>query len=258
MSAAEENEMRLKGKRAIVTAGASGMGRAGVELFAREGAQVVAIDINPAVMDVAGALGGSAHGVVADMGDAGKAKQGLERAVSLLGGVDILWNHFGVPGSASVEDITQEEFDFSLRLNILSGLVGSGTVIPHMKNGGSIIFTASVSGLVGSPLSPLYSAAKSGVVGMAKSLALRYAAQGIRVNVICPGPVDTPMLVRFASRTGDAAEAEQNKAKLLTAIPLGRLGQAHDVAHAALWLASDDSAFVTGVALPVDGGYTAR
>lgn len=250
--------MRLKGKKAIVTAAASGMGRAGVELFAREGAEVVAIDVNPAVQDLAGSIGPSVRALVADLSRTDVLRQSIGRAVDMLGGVDILWSHLGVPGSDLVEGLTDEQFDFAMHMNVLTGLASVGEVVPAMRSGGSIIFTASVSGLVGSPLSPLYSAAKSGVVGMARSLALRFAAQNIRVNVICPGPVDTPMLAQFASRTGNADEVAANKQRLLSAIPLGRLGQAGDIANAALWLASDDSAFVTGVALPVDGGYTAR
>jgi len=250
--------MRLKGKRAIVTAAASGMGRAGVELFAREGAQVVAIDVNPAVEQVAGDAGPSVRAIVADLSGIDGVRDSVGRAVEMLGGVDVLWSHLGVPGSDLVEGLTEEQFDFAMHMNILTGLAATGVVVPAMGEGGSIIFTASVSGLVGSPLSPLYSAAKSGVVGMTRSLALRYAPKGIRVNVVCPGPVDTPMLAQFASRTGDAAEVEANKQKLLAAIPLGRLGQAQDIARAALWLASDESSFVTGVPLPVDGGYTAR
>ena len=186
-------------------------------------------------------------------------KDSIRNAIELLGGsVDILWSHLGVPGSDQIEDLSEEQFNFAMQMNILSAIASSGVAIPKMQNGGSIIFTASVSGLVGSPLSPLYSAAKSGVVGLAKSLALRYAPQNIRVNAICPGPVDTPMLIQFASRTGNLEEAAANKQKLLLAIPLGRLGQPEDIASAALWLGSDDSGFVTGIALPVDGGYTAR
>lgn len=250
--------MRLSGKRIVVTAGASGMGRAGCELFAREGAKVVAIDVNPAVKDVAAAIGDSASAVVADLSQSEAVKAAIAEAAGRLGGLDVLWNHVGVPGAGEIEELTDEQFDFSLRLNLASGIFATGVAVQHMTQGGSIIFTASVSGLVGSPFSPLYSAAKTGVVGLGRSLALRYAPKNIRVNVVCPGPTDTPMLPQFVSRTGNAEEAAANREKLLSAIPLGRLAVAEDIARAALWLASDDSAFVTGVALPVDGGYTAR
>ena len=128
----------------------------------------------------------------------------------------------------------------------------------RLRGGGSILFTASVSGLVGSMMSPIYSAAKWGVVGLTKSLALALAADRIRVNVVCPGLADTPMKVGFTGRSGDPAEAAANEAKLMANVPMGRLVQAGEVADAALWLVSDEASFVTGVALPVDGGFTAR
>lgn len=250
--------MRLNGKRVIVTAAASGMGRAGCEIFAREGARVVAVDVNPAVEEVAAGLGGKVSAVVADLSSTGAVRDALGKAAASLGGLDVLWSHVGAAGSGDVENLTDEDFDFAVRLNLASAMFSAGAVIPHMTSGGSIIFTSSVSGLVGSPFSPLYSAVKTGVVGLARSLALRYAAKGIRVNAICPGPIDTPMLPQFVGRSGDAKEAAANRERLLAAIPLGRLGVAQDIANAALWLASDDASFVTGVALPVDGGYTAR
>ena len=128
----------------------------------------------------------------------------------------------------------------------------------RLRGGGSILFTASVSGLVGSMMSPIYSAAKWGVVGLTKSLALALAADRIRVNVVCPGLADTPMKLGFTGRSGDPAEAAANEAKLMANVPMGRLVQAGEVADAALWLVSDEASFVTGVALPVDGGFTAR
>lgn len=253
--------MRLKGKRVVITAAASGMGKAGCEIFAREGATVVAIDVNPAVIQIAADLGPSVSAIVADLSDTAASRSSMEEAAEKLGGLDVVWNHLGAPGAANVESLTDEEFEFSMRLNLGSNLFATGVVVKHMLKGtgGSIIFTASVSGLVGSPLSPLYSAAKSAVVGLTRSLALRYAAQNIRVNAVCPGPIDTPMLPQFTGRTGvSSEEAAANQQRLLSAIPMGRLGIASDVAKAALFLASDDASFVTGVALPVDGGYTAR
>ncbi len=250
--------MRLKGKRVVVTAAASGMGRAGCEIFAREGATVVAVDVNPSVTDIAASLGSGASAVVADLSTTEGVRASITEAVGRLGGIDVLWSHVGAAGSGEIEKLTDEEFDFAVRLNLSSAIFSAGAAVPHMAGGGSIIFTSSVSGLVGSPFSPLYSAVKTGVVGLARSLALRYAAKGIRVNAICPGPIDTPMLPQFVGRSGDPAEAAANKERLLAAIPLGRLGQPEDIARAALWLASDDASFVTGVALPVDGGYTAR
>ncbi|MCX7321157.1 MAG: SDR family oxidoreductase [Hyphomicrobiales bacterium] len=144
--------------------------------------------------------------------------------------------------------------------NVTSATLGAGEVIKYMRErgGGSVIFTSSVSGIVGSMMSPIYSAAKFAVVGLTKSLAQAFAGDQVRVNVICPGLADTPMKLGFTGRSGVAAEAAANETKLLTAVPMGRLCKAEDVAYAALWLASDESSFVTGVALPVDGGFTAR
>jgi NAD(P)-dependent dehydrogenase (short-subunit alcohol dehydrogenase family) len=251
-------KMRLEGKKIIVSAAASGMGRAGCTMFAREGATVVAIDVNPQVVEVAKSIDGSVSALVADLSSVARCREVMAEAVGMLGGVDGLWNHVGLPGSGDVENLSEEDFALCMRLNIETNLAASGVVIPRMTGGGSIIFTSSVSGLVGSPFSPLYSTAKTGVVGLAKSLALRYAPQKIRVNAICPGPVDTPMLPQFVGRGVSAEQAAINRERLLTTIPIGRFGVAEDIAGAALWLMSDEASFVTGVALPVDGGYTAR
>ena len=181
-------------------------------------------------------------------------------AAERLGGIDVLWAHAGIPGPASVENLDLGEYELAIGLNLTSAVIAAGEVAKHMRaaGGGSLIFTASVSGLVGSMFSPVYSAAKFGVVGLTKSLAQRFAPDRIRVNVICPGPIDTPMLPGFVARSDDKAQAAENERKLLAAIPLGRVGRPSEIAHAGLWLASDDSSYVTGVALPVDGGYLAR
>lgn len=256
--------MRLKGKCAIITAAASGMGRAGVELFSNQGARVVAVDINAeALADLAHAMkarGVALETVQADLSDAAQARRAIEEATRRLGGVDALWAHAGSPGPGDVEQLDLPAYERALSLNVTSALVCAGAAIPSMRTrgGGSILFTASVSGLVGSMFSPIYSAAKFAVVGLAKSLALKYGKEGIRVNVVCPGLADTPMKSAFTSRAGDPEEARQNEARLIATVPMGRLCRAEEVAQAALWLASDEASFVTGVALPIDGGYTAR
>ncbi|HEX5651255.1 MAG TPA: SDR family NAD(P)-dependent oxidoreductase [Steroidobacteraceae bacterium] len=256
--------MRLAGKLAVITAAASGMGRAGVELFLREGARVAAIDIDAsALAQLAAAIkrqGMSIETVQADLARPEEVRRSINEAASKLGGIDVLWAHAGTPGPGGVENLDLGEYEKAIALNVTSAVLGAGEVIAHMRTrgGGSVIFTASVSGLVGSMFSPVYSASKFAIVGLTKSLAIRFAADRVRVNVVCPGLADTPMRIGFTGRSGDAAEAEANQARLLAAVPMGRLCRPEEVAHAALWLASDDASFVSGVALPIDGGFTAR
>lgn len=255
--------MRLEGKLAVITAAASGMGREGVARFVREGARVAAIDINS---DALAALvrefgpGGEVVAVQADLSTEQGARDSIDQAAQALGGIDILWAHAGTPGPASVENLDMAQYQRAMALNVTSAVVAAGAVARHMRKrgGGSLIFTSSISGLVGSMFSPIYSSAKFAVVGLGKSLALGLAADRIRVNVLCPGLTETPMMNGFIARSGDPQEAAANASKFLTAIPLGRFGHAEDVAQAALWLASDESSYITGVALPIDGGYSAR
>lgn len=256
--------MRLANKLAVITAAASGIGRAGVELFAREGARIAAIDVNA---DALGALardleaaGHRIETVVADLSTAEGARDSINEAARKLGGVDILWAHAGIPGPGGIENLDLNAYQQAIALNIQSATLGAGEVIQHMRKrgGGSIVFTASVSGLVGSMFSPIYSSCKFAVVGLTKSLAQTFAPDGVRVNVVCPGLADTPMKTGFTGRSGDPAVAAANESKMLALIPMGRLCKPEEAAHAALWLASDDASFVTGVALPVDGGFTCK
>lgn len=256
--------MRLANKLAIITAAASGMGRAGVELFAREGARVCAIDVNTAALELLAAdmaaKGHRIETVTADLSRIEEIRSSIHAAAEKLGGVDILWAHAGIPGPGGIENIDVEAYQRAFTLNVTSAAFGAGEVIQHMRQrgAGSIIFTASISGMVGSMFSPIYSSQKFGVVGLTKSLAQTFAPDRVRVNVVCPGLTDTPMAMQFTSRKGDLAEAKANEAKLLANVPLGRLVKPEEVAHAALWLASDDASFVTGIELPVDGGFTCR
>lgn len=256
--------MRLKNKLVIITAAASGMGRAGCELFAREGATVFAVDIDEVRLnEVVGAVeaaGGKAFGMVANLLDPKTCLQVVAQAAERMGGLDIVWNHAGVPGQREVENLDLDGYAKSMDLNVRTSLLITGAAIPHLRKrgGGSVVFTSSSAGLVGASVSPVYSAAKFAVVGMAKSLALRYATEKMRFNVVCPGPIETPMFPQFFDPNASKEAAAEAQARTIAAIPMGRMGQADEVAQAALWFASDDSSFVTGVALPVDGGFTAR
>ncbi|WP_336812982.1 SDR family NAD(P)-dependent oxidoreductase [Bosea sp. MMO-172] len=256
--------MRLGGKLAIITAAASGMGRAGCKLFAENGATVAAIDIDrerlEQVVAEIKAAGGRAIALQADLSSPEACKDVMKAAIAELGGLDVLWAHAGIPGPAAVEDVDLAEYRRAIDLNITSALICAGEAAPAMRarNGGAIVFTASVSGLVGSPASPVYSAAKFGVVGLAKSLAQRFAPDGIRVNAVCPGLTETPMKAVFLGRSDDDEGRESLERRVMASIPLGRVARPEEIAHGALWLASDDASYVTGVALPVDGGYTSR
>ena len=256
--------MRLANKLAVITAAASGMGRAGVELFAREGARVAAVDVNAsALTKLAEEMSGKGYSIEtieADLSTPDGARGSVHEAARRLGGIDVMWAHAGIPGPAGIEGLDLEAYRKAMALNVDSAVLAAGEVIGPMRKrgGGSLIFTASVSGIVGSRFSPVYSAGKFAIVGLTKSLAQTFAPDKVRVNVVCPGLTDTPMAIGFTSRRGDPVEAAANEKMLLSSVPMGRICLPEEIAHAALWLASDDSSFVTGIELPVDGGFTCR
>jgi NAD(P)-dependent dehydrogenase (short-subunit alcohol dehydrogenase family) len=260
--------MRLAGKIGIVTAAGSGMGRAGALRFAREGAQVAVVDVDEAsvqrVVSEITTAGGVAHGIVADLTKDEESRRIVWDTVARFKGLDFVWNHVGHPGPAAVEGIDLTAFDLAVDLNLRTVLITTEAAIPEIRarGGGSLLFTASTSGLQGSAYSPVYSMCKFGVVGFVKSLALRLAPEKIRVNAVCPGPIDTPMLRVFVARPDQKSTLGVDPEDLVRrrahgAVPLGRVGQPDEIANAALFLLSDEASFVTGVALPVDGGVTA-
>ena len=260
--------MRLSGKIGIVTAAASGMGRAGAVRFAREGAQVAVVDVDAAgvagvVREIA-AAGGTAHGIVADLTKDDDSRRIVWETASRFKGLDFVWNHVGHPGPAAVEGIDLQVFQLAIDLNLRTVLVTTEAAIPEMRarGGGSLLFTASTSGLQGSAYSPVYSMCKFGVVGFVRSLAVRLAPEKIRVNALCPGPIDTPMLRVFVARPDQKSTVGMDPEELVRkrgggSVPMGRTGRPDVVANAALFLLSDEASFVTGAALPVDGGVTA-
>jgi NAD(P)-dependent dehydrogenase (short-subunit alcohol dehydrogenase family) len=256
--------MRLENKVALITASASGIGRAAAVLFAREGAAVAVADIDKGrlldTVDEIKEAGGRAHGIPCDLTKEADARRIVREAVAAFGGLDILWNNVGHPGPGRIEDVDMDDYDLAMTLNVRSVLVTTTEAIPAIRarGRGSILFTSSIAGIYGSPFSPVYSAAKFGVTGLTKSLAIRLAPDNIRVNCVCPAPIDTPMLDIFMGRPDVEANKHENLARMKQAIPLGRVGTPQEVAQAGLFLVSDDASYITGVSLPVDGGYTAR
>src|SRR5437660_1475147 len=241
--------MRLTGKIGIVTAAASGMRRAGALRFAREGAQVAVVDVDAAgvqrVVSEITAAGGTALGITADLTKDEDSRRIVWDTVSRFKGLDFVWNHVGHPGPAAVEGIDMNVFDLAIDLNLRTVLITTEAAIPEMRarGGGSLLFTASTSGLQGSSYSPVYSMCKFGVVGFVKSLAVRLAKEKIRVNAVCPGPIDTPMLRVFVARPDQKSTAGMDPEELVRkraagSVPLGRTGQPEEIANAALFLLS--------------------
>lgn len=254
--------MLLKDKVALVTAGASGMGRAGAEAFARAGAHVIVVDVNEqAAKDTVDGIerdGGSAASAVVDVRDLDALKDLADRVTREHGRLHVLYNNVGIPGAAGL-NLTPEEWDTGLEINGRASFFLSGYLLDALKaaGGASVIFTSSTSGLVGSPFSPMYSFTKGGIIALVRSMALAYAPDKIRVNAIAPGSVETPGLPGFF-RTDDPVEIEKRKAAFFATIPMGRASKPEEIAQVALFLASDMSSYVTGVTIPVDGGITAR
>ena len=259
--------MRMKSRIGIVTAAGSGMGRAGALRFAQEGACVTVVDLNEsAAHEVAEAIrtaGGRALALCGDLSDEKFSREIVGATVREFGGMDFLWNHVGHPSPAAFEELDLGDFDKAVSLNLRTVLATTSEAIPHLRRrgGGSVLFTASTSGLVGSPFSPVYSTVKFGIMGLSRSLAKRYGKENMRFNVVCPGSIDTPMLRVFVARPDQPGtqgkDVEALAAQRAGANPMGRVGKAEEVANAALFLLSDEASFVNGSHLSVDGGATA-
>jgi len=259
--------LRLQGKTGLITAAGSGMGKAGAIRFAQEGAAISVVDIDEkAVADVVQEIvkaGGKAKGIVADLTKDEDSRRIVLETAKHFNGLDFVWNHVGIPGPASVEGIEMKDFDMALDLNLRTILITTDAALTELRarGGGSLLYTASIAGITGSPFSPVYSMAKFGVVGFVRALAKRVAKENIRVNAICPGPIDTPMLRVFVARPDQQSTIGLNKEELINKMakmgPMGRPGKPEEIANAALFLLSDEASFVNGIAMPVDGGITA-
>jgi NAD(P)-dependent dehydrogenase (short-subunit alcohol dehydrogenase family) len=259
--------MRLQNKIGIVTAAGSGMGRAGAISFAQEGAAVAVVDLNEAaaqaVVQTITDAGGRAIALSGDLRSDEFARGIVRETTRAFGALDFVWNHVGHPGPAAIEGLDWKDYDLAMDLNVRTVLVTTEAALPELRarGGGALLFTASTSGLQGSPYSPVYNIAKFGVVGLVKGLAKRYGHENIRVNAVCPGTTDTPMLRVFVARPDSQMPAGETPETLVAKRgglnPMRRVAQPEEIANAALFLLSDEASFVNGVALPVDGGATA-
>lgn len=252
--------MRLANKVAIITGSASGMGQVAAELFAGEGARVVVTDMNAQAGEETVAkirqAGGTAIFVKANIADEAEVKAMVQQASDAFGHIDVLYNNAGIMPNedTSVTETSETTWDQVMDVNLKSAFLCSKYTIPHMieQKQGSIINVASFVAFMGSTVpQDAYTASKGGMLSLTKSFAVQYGRHSIRCNAICPGPIETPLL-RYLWTNEEARNLRLNR------IPLGRFGEAKDIAYMALYLASDESSWTTGAWLTVDGGITSH
>lgn len=253
--------MRLANRAALITGAGSGIGRASALRFADEGARVIVVDWNPQGGSETEALirarGGEATFVQADVSQDADVRRAVDTTVSTYGALHILYNNAGIQVFGTLPNTSEADWYKVMDVNLKGMYLACKYAIPHMvaQGGGSIICTSSALGLVGDPDLPAYGATKGGILAMVKSMAQAHGRQGIRVNAICPGDVETPILTEFFDYQPDPAEARR---KVANEYALGRIAQPEEVANVALFLASDESSFVTGTYIVVDGGLTSK
>lgn len=253
--------MKLKEKVALITGGNSGIGKATAILFAKEGARVCITGRNEkrceeVVKEITDS-GGQAIYIIADVRFSDECRRTVESTMNAFGRLDILFNNAGVWFPNTALDCSEEEWDLTIDVNLKGTYLMSKFALPHMiaQKSGVIINNGSGWGIVGGNEAVSYCASKGGVVVMTKAMAIDHARQGIRVNCLCPGDVETPMLSEDASKRG--MSWEEYHAQAIAERPMGRMGLPDEIAKAALFLASDDSTFMTGATFVVDGGGTA-
>ena len=255
----------FKGRSVLVTGGALGIGKGIVEAFAAAGAAVAVADVDAdasaTLVARIEASGGKATATIGDVSNAQDAERMVAECVAVLGRLDILVNNAGIqPVDAyfRVEDTPEEIWDRILGVNLKGVFLMSKYAIPHIRaaGGGAIVNMASVQGLQSMPKVPSYAASKGGVLSLTRNMALDYAPEGIRVNAVCPGTIDSEM-VRTAARA-EGGDIEANLKRYGAFHPIGRLGQPEDIAEAVLFLASPRAGFITGTHLEVDGGFMAQ
>ncbi|MGH7865147.1 MAG: SDR family NAD(P)-dependent oxidoreductase [Candidatus Binataceae bacterium] len=251
--------MKLAGKVALITGAGSGMGRAASLIFAREGAKLAAVDVNEEAArhtaDMIQREGGTAIAIRADVSRGADAEAMVATTERELGGPHVLYNNAGIEGvSAFMAQMTEEAFDRVIAINLRGVWLGMKAALPRMikLGGGSVINTASIAALVAVKGAAAYCASKAGVIALSRVAALEYGRYNIRVNAICPGAVDTPMVQRITSSAGSDPQGTNRNSVL------GRIAETEEIARMALFLASDDCTFATGAPFIVDGGWTVR
>ena len=250
-------ENGFKNKVALITGGSFGIGRATAIAFAKKGTKIVIADWkeNQETMDLIENSGGEAIFVKCDVSKSEDVKAMVEETINTFGQLDYAFNNAGIEGaSAPTQDCTEENWDKTIDINLKGIWLCMKYEIPEMlKNRkGVIINCSSVAGLIGFQGLPAYVASKHGVIGLTKTAALENAPLGIRINAVCPGVIQTAMIDRLTGKTKEAI-------KQFTELePVGRFGQPDEIANAVIWLCSDEASFVTGVAMPVDGGFVAQ
>lgn len=253
--------MRLAGMVAVITGAASGIGRASARLFAAEGARLMLGDVDgDGVRQVAAALthaGHEAEAMPTDVTRGADVQRLVDGAAHRYGKLDIIFNNAGIGMSGSILDRTEADFDRVIAVNLKGVFLGCKYALPHLlanPAGGAIVNMSSNGGLIGRPGDPLYNATKHGVIGLTKSLALAYADRRIRVNALCPGPIDTPLVWQGQP---EGMEREEFIRRAVASCPTPRMAAPEEVARVALFLASPDASFVSGVGLAVDGAKAA-